>query len=171
MPAPRIPNLALIGDTIAGVVIAVDDHFLLTTEAIDGHDSVHHGTFTVRYGITYLGKPHKSLVPGLMALDYGAFKTGEEAWDFLLNKSNLYPRADVLGYDAQGEKQQVFVKELDLLYPFDVLVYGSEDEIAALCEVDAFIGVDDGLTDRLKQNIRVFETVEKWREAINNDDV
>lgn len=167
MPAPRIPDLALIHDLFTGDVIQVDDYFLLTDAAHHDVKTVASGTLVLRYGITYLGKPHLSIVPGLLALDYGAFKTGEDAWDFLLNKSNLYPRADVVGYDEAGEKQQVFIKELDLMYPFDVFVYTNESHVKPTHKVDAIISTSEGLAERLQAHINVFESLDAWREALS----
>ena len=144
MPAPRIPERQTIGDTFRGLVIEAENHFLLTDAPIDNHETIHEGTFIVRYGVVFLGKPHLSIVPALMALDYGEFKTGEDAWDFLLNKSNLYPRADVIGHNNQGEDSQVFVRQLDLMYPFDILVYRDDKSTNPLCKVDAIISPKPG---------------------------
>ena len=120
MKPPRIPPRAPIGDSFKGVMLKANDVFLLAETPLAGAETVHEGSFILRYGVVYLGKPHLSIVPALLALDYGAFKTGEDAWDFLLNKSNLFPRADVLGFGNDGADSQVFIKELDLMYPFDI---------------------------------------------------
>lgn len=167
MPAPRIPERQAIYDPFTGVIVQVDDHFLLSSAAIVGHESLHAGTFVVRYGVVYLGKPQLSIVPALMALDYGAFKTGEDAWHFLLHKSNLHPRADVIGHRNDGVDAQVYVKELDLLYPFDVLVYADETTTSPLCKVDAVISQHpDDLPSRLADYVSIFDSVDTWREAL-----
>jgi len=66
----------------------------LALQAIDGTPTVHSGTFTIRYGLRFLGKPHLSIVPGLVALDYGDMLVGAEAWEFITRRSNLHPRAE-----------------------------------------------------------------------------
>ena len=65
----------------------------------------------VRYGVRFLGKPHLSVVPGLVAIDYGEMLIGEEAWIFLTKRSNLYPRAEVFGYRNDGHDDMITVKK------------------------------------------------------------
>lgn len=167
MPAPRIPERQPIGDTFTGVIIQADNHYLLADTAIDGYETTHDGTVTVRYGVVFLGKPHLSIVPALMALDYGEFLTGDEAWDFLLNKSTLYPRADILGYRNDGQDAQVFVKQLDLMYPFDILIYTDETSTTPLCKIDAIISIQaDIASSRLATYVNIFPTITDWQEAL-----
>lgn len=167
MPAPRIPERQPIGDTFTGFVIKAENHYLLADTAIDNYETTHIGTFVVRYGVVFLGKPHLSIVPALMALDYGEFMVGESAWDFLLNKSNLYPRADILGHRNDGEDAQVFVKQLDLMYPFDILVFANETATKPLCKVDAIISKNpDALAERLSTYVNSFPTITDWQEAL-----
>jgi len=168
MPAPRIPERQPIGDTFTGVIIKVEDYFLLSDTAIENTETTHDGTFTVRYGVVFLGKPHLSIVPALMALDYGAFKTGENAWDFLLNKSNRFPRADVIGHNNSGEDTQVFVRELDLMYPFDILVYENDTTTTPLCKVDALISKKpDAVPERMAEYMNIFPTIKEWKKAFS----
>lgn len=167
MPAPRIPARQPIGDTLQGLILSVDNHYLLATSDIEGHEPVHTGGFVLRYGVVYLGKPHLSLVPALLALDYGEFKTGEDGWNFLVNKSTLYPRADVFGHNKSGEDTQAFVKELDLMYPFDLLVYADDSATTPLCKVDAIITpTPDALPDRVHEYANVFRAIKDWKKAI-----
>lgn len=167
MPAPRIPERQPIGDSFNGVVIKTDHHYLLADSAIDDYETTHTGTFMVRYGVVFLGKPHLSIVPALMALDYGEFLTGESAWDFLLNKSNLYPRADILGYRNDGQDDQVYVKQLDLLYPFDILVYADEHSTKPLCKIDAIISQNsEAIPARLRSYVNIFSTILDWQKAL-----
>lgn len=166
MPAPRIPQRQPIGDAFTGVIIEAEGHFVLANAPIEGYKTTDEGTFVVRYAVVFLGKPHLSIVPALMALDYGEFKTGEDAWEFLLHKSNLYPRADVIGHNNKGEDTQVFVRELDLMYPFDILVYKDETSTTAICKVDAIIHPAPGdLPGRLVEYVNIFPTLEEWKKA------
>ncbi|MEM9951202.1 MAG: hypothetical protein AAF846_06375 [Chloroflexota bacterium] len=167
MPAPRIPDRQPIGDTFRGVIISVDDYHLLAHAPIDGYETLHDGEFIVRYGIVYLGKPHLSVVPALVALDYGEFKTGEDAWNFLLHKSNLYPRSDVIGHNKSGDDTQAFLKELDLMYPFDILVYADDTATTPLCKVDAIITpIAENVPERLAKHANIFPTVKDWKKAV-----
>lgn len=167
MPAPRIPERQTIGDTFTGVVIKVEDYFLLSDALIDDYETTHEGTFTVRYAVVFLGKPHLSVVPALLALDYGEFKTGEDAWDFLLNKSNRYPRADVIGHNNNGKDTQVFVRELDLMYPFDILVYSDNNSTMPLCKIDAIISANqENIPERLAEYVNLFPAIKDWKKAV-----
>lgn len=169
MPAPRIPDRQPIGDAYTGIIITIDEHHLLADSSITDQEVVHNGDFIVRYGVVYLGKPHLSIVPDLMALDYGAFKTGDDAWDFLINKSTLYPRADVFGFNNKGDDTQAFVRELDLMYPYDILVYDNADSTSPLCKVDAIISITpDALSDRLKEYANLFPSIDDWKKAIHS---
>ncbi|MGJ3238271.1 MAG: hypothetical protein ACFE0Q_06155 [Anaerolineae bacterium] len=166
MPAPRIPERQPIGDTLSGVITAVEDTFLLCDDAPDGYSIKHEGTFTMRYGVVLLGKPHTSIVPALMALDYGAFKNGEDAWHFLMNKSTLYPRADVIGYDNHGQDAQVFVREVDLMYPLHLLIYRNETTTTPLCQIDAIITPNAGaLPQRVQNYATIYPAIKDWKKA------
>lgn len=166
MPSPDIPPRKAIGDSFEGVVLKLDEQYLLAPAPIAGFPSLYQGNFIIRYAVVYLGKPHYSIVPDLLALDYGEFLTGEEAWDFLINKSNLYPRADVLGYRNDGLDTQVFVKELDLVWDFDVLIYENEQATKPLAKVAALIATKtDNLPERLLDYLEVFPSVKEWQKA------
>lgn len=168
MPAPHIPERQPIGDTFTGVIIKVEDYFLLSDSAIDKIETTHEGTFTVRYGVVFPAKPDLSIVPALLALDYGEFKTGEDAWDFLLNKSTRYPRADVIGHNNSGEDAQAFVRELDLMYPFDILVYENDIATTPLCKIDAIISKKpDATSERLAEYVNIFPTIKEWKKALS----
>lgn len=168
MPAPRIPERQTIGDSFTGLVIKAEEHFLLADAPINDYETTHQGTFTVRYAVVLLGKPHLSIVPALMALDYGEFKTGEDAWDFLLNKSNLYPRADVIGHNNNGKDSQLFVRELDLMYPFDILVYADNNSTMPLCKIDAVISANPtNIPERLANYANVFPAIKDWKKALS----
>lgn len=166
MPSPKIPPRKAIHDSFVGVVLKIDEHYLLAPAPLDGYETLHEGKFTIRYGVVYLGKPHYSIVPDLLALDYGELLTGEEAWDFLINKSNLYPRADVFGYRNDGTDEQVFVKQLDLMWHFDVLVYADDEATTPLAKVSALVAENtDSFPDRLLDYLETFPSIKEWQKA------
>jgi hypothetical protein len=166
MSAPKIPPRNPISDVFESVLVQVDDSYLLSPAALEHTVVVHEGKFIVRYGVAYLGKPHMSIVPALLALDYGEFLTGENAWHFLMHKSNLHPRADVVGYRNDGEDDMVVVKQLDLMYPLHILVYADEDARKPLAQVAAVItSARDKLAARLNQYATVYPSIEAWQKA------
>jgi hypothetical protein len=174
MNSRQIPDRQRIGDVFSGVVLQVNNITLLADTPPDKSTDddtgdadatvLHEGEFIVRYGVRYLGKPHLSIVPGLLATDTGEIMTGENAWDFLLNRSNLFPRADVQGYRNDGEDDMVFVKELDLMQPIQLLVYNTAEATKPLAQVAAVISQQpDNLPERLHKHADVYPSITEWR--------
>ena len=122
------------------------------------------GELILRYGITYLGKPQFSIVPHLVVADYGELLNGEAAWDFLMTKAHLYPRADVCGFRDDGVEDMPALKQLDFEHPYAVFVYrGVQDELP-LARLAALI--DDGagaMPERLRRHLPQFDNVNAWR--------
>lgn len=166
MSAPRIPARNPIGDTYDGVVISVGEYAVLAPAPISEYSILHQGEMIIRYGITFLGKPHHSIVPAILALDYGEFKTGEDAWQFIFKRSNLYPRADVVGYRNDGKDEMAVIKSLDLEFPLHVLVYEKLEATKPIARVRAFIGDDTGnVNARILEHLAQYSTVNDWLEA------
>lgn len=165
-----IPERAPIGEALHGVVIAVDDAALLALTAPDGADVRVSGHFVVRYGVRYLGKPHLSIVPGLLALDYGDILTGVEAWEFLHKRSHLYPRAEVFGYRNDGMDDMQVVKLLDLALAPATLVYADADATRPLAQLDALIAPPDAdLPPYLQAYLPRYPTVAAWQAEVNRE--
>jgi hypothetical protein len=169
MPRP-IPPREPIGDPVRGDLVRIEDCHVLALEPQPEGEVIARGEFMARYALRYLGKPHLSIVPGLLALDYGAMLTGAEAWDFILRKSNLHPRADVLGYRNDGADEMIAVKWLDLAEPVEVLIYGDAAAIRPLASLSALIGPAAGaqppVPDRLRQYLPQFATIGAWRASL-----
>jgi hypothetical protein len=161
-----IPPRQPIGDTVSGDVIEQDGTAILLTtplEAPAGSKRLANGQLTIRYGIRYLEKPFRSIVPGLIALDYGDILTGEAAWEFLHKRSNLHPRADVFGYRNDGEDDMIVVKWLDLAAPLDILVYTSDDATMPVATASAVIcNADTTLPPRVTEYAPCYESIAAW---------
>jgi hypothetical protein len=134
-----IPDRQPIADAFRGFVLQIGGSQVLADTSVPDAEVLASGELVIRYGIEYLGKPQFVIVPGLVALDYGDMLVGEEAWDFLLHRSNLYPRADVLGYRNDGADDMIVVKLLDLAQPVRVLVYADEAATQPLAQPSALI--------------------------------
>ncbi len=161
-----IPERQPIGDSFAGVVLQSADIHLLATEPLEDLKIVASGEFTVRYAVPYLGKPHLSIVPGLVALDYGEMLTGEDAWEFLLQRSNLHPRADVVGYRNDGTDDMIVVKLLDLAEPIQVLAYDSATATMPIAPLAALIAADTSrIPSRLTSHLPRFASLADWQSA------
>jgi hypothetical protein len=162
---PRaIPERQPIGDLFRGVVLQVGTAQALALAAQPGADVLSEGEFIVRYGIRFLGKSHLSIVPGLVVLDYGDILTGDEAWDFLLKRSNLYPRSEVVGYRNDGADDMVLIRNLDLAQPVQTLVYNGAASTTPIARPTALIAPDtSSLPPRLVDYLPVFPSVANWR--------
>jgi hypothetical protein len=163
MAGKAIPERQPIGDVFSGVVLQIGERQALALAAQAGAQVVASGNLIVRYAVRYLGKPHLSIVPGLVALDYGDMLTGEDAWSFLLKRSVLHPRADVLGYRNDGVDEMVVVKQLDLAEPVDVYVYPDATATVPSAHPTALIAPADAeVAPRLLEYLPRYATVEDW---------
>ncbi len=165
MGSKSIPERLAVSDAFQGVVIRADGAHLLAAEMQPDSETLLAGKLIIRYGIRYLGKPHLSIVPELVALDYGDILNGESAWAFLIRRSNLYPRAEVFGFRSDGRDDMVVVKNLDLALTPEVLVFaGESDTIPAARPVGLIGGALNAVPPRLVQYLPHYESLTSWRE-------
>lgn len=165
MPKLPIPPREPIGDPFVGVVVEAGGRSVLVSAEMD-NSAAELSAYVVRYGIRYLGKPHLSIVPGLVAVDYGQMFNGEAGWDFLLKRSNLYPRAEVFGYRNDGRDEMMYVKNLDLALPLEALVYSSAEASQPITRIDALIvteAVRATLSPRLRDYLAQYRTLAEWQ--------
>lgn len=159
-----IPQREPISDPFTGVVSEVDGKHFLSQAPLEGANVLHTGAMIVRYGVRLLGKPHLSLVPGLLALDYGEMLTGEAMWEFILKKSNLYPRADVVGYRNDGSDDMIQIKWLDLALPVEPLVFSDASAIKPRAYPLALIAPPDvQLPPRILEYLPHFDSLTAWQ--------
>jgi hypothetical protein len=162
-----IPERNPIGDLFTGFAIAVDGKEALAVNFQPKAEIIARGNFVVRYGLRYLGKPFLSVVPGLVALDYGDFLTGEEAWDFLLKGSNLYPRSEVIGYRNDGRDEMVVIKALDISLTPEVLIYADAAAITPIAKPTALITSSDAdIPARLLKFLPCFANLTEWQSSL-----
>lgn len=169
MPRQPIPERAPVTDQVAGAIVQVDGACALAIGAADLDTPP--APLWVRYGVRLLGKPHLSIVPGLVAIDYGELLTGDEAWDFLVRHSNLYPRAEVFGFRDDGRDDMLYVKQLDLALPMQVLVYTDPQSSTPAARPSALIAPEAlaaALPQRVLDYLPRFETVAQWRAGMNS---
>ena len=153
-----------ISDQASGMVVEVDGHALLSAAELTVGEVIARGELILRYGITYLGKPHLSIVPNLVVADYGELLNGEEAWAFLMTSAHLYPRADVCGLLNDGSDEMVALKQLDFDYPFDVFAYQHSHDDLPLAKLSALIADDPvSYPQRLLKHLPRFENLSVWR--------
>lgn len=163
MAKQQIPDREPIGDVFTGVICQFDNLHILSPAPVASTVEVARGNFVVRYGVTYLGKPHYSIVPDLVVADYGDMLVGEDAWIFLIKQSNLYPRADVLGYRNDGRDEMIVVKELDFAIPFDVLAFADADAKIPLAKLAVLIAPEAGTPERILEYLPRYDTLADWQ--------
>jgi hypothetical protein len=152
------------GETFQGVVLQVGDHALLSAAPLPEATVQHTGEMVLRYAVEFLGKPQYSIVPGLIALDYGEVIVGEEAWEFLFHRSNLYPRADVIGYRNDGVDEMIPIKKLDLMQPIVVLAYTDAQATTPLAPIRGVIAPNtDHLPPWLARYGQLYPTIAEWQ--------
>ena len=164
MSRQPIPERDPIGDDISGFIYHYGDAYLLSIEPQERGGVIAYGKLIIRYGVPFLGKPHLSIVPGLIALDYGDMLTGEEAWEFLINQSNLHPRADVLGFRNDGQDEMIVVKHLDLAEPIHVLAFTNDHATHPIARITSVIAPEGAsLSERLEKHLSRYSTLMEWQ--------
>lgn len=164
----NVPPQSPVGDTFNGVILKYATAYFLSPEPILQTEVIASGQWTVRYGLRYAEKPHVSIVPGLVAVDYGEMMTGDTMWDFITNRSNIYPRADVLGYRNDGESDMVVLKKLDLGLSYHVLVYADDTATTPQASINAIIHPNpQQLSVRLQNYVPHFHTLSDWENRLN----
>jgi hypothetical protein len=165
-----IPERKPPGDPFNGVALKIDRTELLALSAIEDVETIASGAFILRYGARYLGRPYLSIVPGLVALDYGEMLTGDEAWNFLLKRSHSYPRAEAFGYRNDGVDDFQLVRQLDLALPPETLVYADESATKPIARPVALIAPDDAdVPARLLEYLPRYASIGAWQAEDNRD--
>ena len=157
---PRQP----ITELAQGVATRIGEHVLLSSRKLPIGLELAQGHLHIRYGITYLGRPQLSIVPELVIADYGVLLNGEDAWQFLMEKSHLYPRADVVGWRSDGQDDMPALKQLDFDYAFDVFLYADQADRQPLAQLNALIAADRvKFPLRLTARLPIYASLDEWR--------
>lgn len=160
---PNIPERQALSDTFNGIVGRSADRFFLASAPVKGLEIVYSGQIILRYGVAYLEKPQFCIVPDLVVLDYGDGLAGQDAWDFIFHKSNLYPRADVFGYRNDGLDEMIVMKKLDPMQPVRVLAYDDEAAQMPVAALSAYIGsASSALPERVRRYLPIYESLQAW---------
>lgn len=93
------------------------------------------GNIVLRYALDLLTSP-QSLIIGYLETENGVVKTGQAAWEFVWAKWQLYPRAEIIGVQMDGQEVQVLLKDLDVGEAPRVVAYRNAEEISPLGSVE-----------------------------------
>lgn len=125
-------------DTITGALWRGDGRVTLVSgqhEPVLKGRVLHSGHLVLRYAIPFQGPRHLSVVPAIFVSEQGGMLYGLKAWRFMFQNYQLYPRAEVLGLQSDGEEVQVFMRELDLADTPRVLAYSAPTKTIPLATV------------------------------------
>lgn len=160
----RLPPRQPVQDLVEGTVSRAHEQLFLAPEPLPEAETVAVGVVAVRYGIVYLGRSYHAIMPELVALDTGGGFAGEDAWNFLFHESNLFPRADVIGFREDGVEDMVTVKSLDLMYPLRAFAFFPAEDPRNLGQLAALIGTfNAALPNRLTQALDHYPDLAAWR--------
>ena len=163
MRKSTIPQRQPVNDIVTGYITRIGDSCLLSSKKLAQGEQLLVGEVILRYGIPFHGVAHLSIVPDLVVLDYGEMLTGEIAWDFLMKRSHLYPRSDVLGYRNDGADEMVVMKHLDFDSRYAVFAYQDVNADRPICRLDAFVGVgSEALPARLLEHLPRYDSLTSW---------
>lgn len=136
-----IPEPEYITETVEGAVFDLPGGAVLVVgavpEALASRPARARGTLILRYGIPMNSPVAEPVIPGLMVGERGGALVGREAWEFMMNRFQMFPRADVVGFRPGGAEAQVFLRELDFGAQVRVYVFESTEARKALAEVTA----------------------------------
>jgi hypothetical protein len=138
-------------DRLTGSIIKVNDRHVLLSGAevrpLPGK-LLYSGLVVFRYGVALLNTPAESILPYMVYDDFQREHTGFDAIQFMVEKGDSYPRADVLGYRvSDGKYRERFMKEFDLARPLRLFAYPGEQAVTPLFDVQAAIHLEPAIID------------------------
>lgn len=109
-------------------------------------DVLHRGPVVVRYGFPLLMKRDTLLVAWVYD-DFRREHRGADALDFILRSGDLFPRADVGGWQVStGRPVEMFLKQLDVTPGIEALAYSGEAISRPLARLAMALWADASVT-------------------------
>jgi hypothetical protein len=128
--------------------------------------TIYAGDLAVCYAIPHLYE-ERTFVPHVVIDDFGREFTGKAALKFMVQKGDAFPRADVYGHWVDtGERDSVFLKQLDMADRLEVVAYESVRSPTPLARLDAAVWVEDTLVGLHRITERDDRVPEMLRRAI-----
>ncbi len=134
-------------DTLDGCVIRLADRRVVLVmgdlpPALPG-EVLHRGPVTIYYALALLYE-QDYLLPQWAYDDFRREYHGAAAVDFMLRRGDAFPRADVVGRRvSNGQRTELFLKQLDLGRGLLAFVYPHADAPQPLARLDAALWVDE----------------------------
>jgi hypothetical protein len=128
--------------TEVGIVLTMGD-IVLSVEGGSEIKKLAEGELVMRYAIPYLGMSHLSVIPSTFVSERGAVLTGWTGWNFGVGNYQLYPRSEFYGLRSDGEKAQVYLRELDFGSDLRVFAYQKNEDRLPFAEVAYLLYSED----------------------------
>lgn len=136
---PKIPNPEYVIDMVDGAIydVAGKPILALHPSALSGAIIVQ-GTFAIRYAIPLLTPPSQAVIPGLFVGERGGALVGREGWEYMQDRFQMHPRADVIGLYLDGTRAEVWIRDLDFGAKVRVFAYRTAQDVVPLTELFGF---------------------------------
>lgn len=124
-------------------------------------EQLYSGEMYLRYGLVYLYKETDALIPQYALDDFRREYHAADALDFLYEKGERFPRADVVGIRVpDGTKTQAYAKELDHARPYRMIACKAHDNYQRISQVHIAVTfdreVDDWVIKQGKDNPSIY---------------
>ncbi len=136
---PKIPDLEYVADQVEGTIYRLSDQTVLLIGLTNSTlTEVAQGTFTIRYAIPLLTPATQAIIPGLFVGERGGTLVGHEAWEYMQNRFQMHPRADVIGLLLEGTRGEYWIRDLDFGARVRVFVYATAQDTTPLIELTGY---------------------------------
>lgn len=136
-------------DTLNGYLVRLADGrvalMIGDLSPVPSCEVLHCGPVTIYYALALLYE-QDYLLPQWAYDDFRREYHGAAAIDFMLRRGDAFPRADVIGRRvSNGQRADLFLKQLDLGRGLLAFVYSSADTPQPLARLDVVLWVDDAV--------------------------
>jgi hypothetical protein len=80
----------------------------------------------LRFAIPEMG-PERPIFPAVVLDDWGQERAGMSLYRWVREEGDMFPRAEIFGYTADGVPEQAFLRDLELHFAYPVRVYPTID--------------------------------------------
>lgn len=107
-------SLKAIKQKVHGLIVAGEAGGVLLDDTAD--------PIYLRYAFVTLG-PEEHILPAFLLDDWGKEVKGLTLYDWIEENGLYFPRAEIFGFKASGQKTQIFLRELDLVLKLRCYAY------------------------------------------------
>lgn len=105
------------------------------------------GLLYLRYALVRRG-PEAHVFPALLLDDWGAEIKGLKLYTWFKEHAEAFPRAELFGFEANGNQTQAFLREIEIYFKFPCYAYQSRsDTVETGQELDAVLLRDPAVSE------------------------